>query len=103
MSDTAEPLHDYGIWTEAQFKVLYEALPDAFIVTNGEGTLLLVNQQAEKLFGYEHGEGYLAMLAAVQPAETDYVFFVRTEGGRHAFSRTLTEHNRAVAAYRSLR
>ncbi len=47
--------------------------------------------------------GYLAMLAAVQPAETDYVFFVRTEGGRHAFSRTLTEHNRAVAAYRSLR
>ena len=44
--------------------------------------------------------GYLSMLAAVRPAETDYIFFVRTEGGRHAFSRTLSEHNRAVAAYR---
>ena len=47
--------------------------------------------------------GYLAMLAAVRPAETDYIFFVRSEGGRHAFSRTLAEHNRAVAAYRRLR
>ena len=46
--------------------------------------------------------GYLSMLAAVQPAETDYRFFVRTDGGRHAFSRTLQEHNRAVEAYRRL-
>ena len=46
--------------------------------------------------------GYLSMLAAVRPAETDYIFFVRTEGGRHTFSRTLAEHNRAVAAYRRL-
>ncbi len=47
--------------------------------------------------------GYLSMLAAVQPVESDHVFFVRTEGGRHTFSRTLLEHNRAVAAYRRLR
>ena len=44
--------------------------------------------------------GYLSLLAAVQPAETEYIFFVRTDGGRHTFSRTLAEHNRAVAAYR---
>ncbi len=44
--------------------------------------------------------GYLSLLAAVRPAETDYIFFVLTEGGHHAFSRTLTEHNRAVATYR---
>jgi len=44
--------------------------------------------------------GYSSMLAAVQPAETDYLYFVRTDGGRHTFSRTLTEHNRAVAVYR---
>ena len=47
--------------------------------------------------------GYRSMLAAVEPAETDYIFFVRTDGGRHIFTRTLTEHNRAVAAYRASR
>jgi UPF0755 protein len=46
--------------------------------------------------------GYLSLLAAVKPAETEYIFFVRTEGGRHAFSRTLAEHNRAVAEYRRM-
>jgi len=44
--------------------------------------------------------GFASLLAAVQPDESDYMFFVRSEGSRHAFSRTLTEHNRAVAAYR---
>jgi UPF0755 protein len=47
--------------------------------------------------------GYLSMLAAVQPSETEYLFFVRTDGGRHTFSRSLAEHNRAVAAYRASR
>jgi UPF0755 protein len=46
--------------------------------------------------------GYEALLAAVRPAESDYVFFVRTEGGRHNFSRTLAEHNAAVAEYRRM-
>ncbi len=44
--------------------------------------------------------GYDSLLAAISPAETDFLFFVRTDGGRHTFSRTLAEHNRAVAAYR---
>lgn len=44
--------------------------------------------------------GYHALLAAIAPAESDFLFFVRSDGGRHAFSRTLAEHNRAVAAYR---
>jgi UPF0755 protein len=46
--------------------------------------------------------GYASLLAAIRPEETDYIFFVRTEGGRHAFSRTLEEHNAAVAEYRRL-
>jgi UPF0755 protein len=46
--------------------------------------------------------GFASLLAAVEPGESDYIFFVRTEGGRHSFSRTLAEHNRAVAAYRRL-
>lgn len=44
--------------------------------------------------------GYPSLLAAVQPASTKYLFFVRTAQGRHAFSETLAAHNRAVAAYR---
>ena len=47
--------------------------------------------------------GYQSLLAALSPDETDFVFFVRTDGGRHTFSRTLAEHNRAVAAYRRSR
>jgi UPF0755 protein len=44
--------------------------------------------------------GYPSLLAAVQPASTEYIFFVRTVEGRHTFSETLAAHNRAVAAYR---
>lgn len=46
--------------------------------------------------------GYAALLASVQPAETSYLFFVRTIDGRHTFSENLAAHNRAVAAYRKL-
>ena len=44
--------------------------------------------------------GYPSLLAAVQPASTKFMFFVRTTEGRHTFSETLAAHNRAVAAYR---
>jgi UPF0755 protein len=47
--------------------------------------------------------GYASLLAAIQPAMTKYIFFVRTVESRHTFSETLAAHNRAVAAYRRLR
>jgi UPF0755 protein len=47
--------------------------------------------------------GYASLLAAIQPASTDYLFFVRTLEGRHMFSENLAAHNRAVAAYRKMR
>ena len=46
--------------------------------------------------------GYPSLRAAIQPAETQYLFFVRTTDGYHTFSKNLAEHNRAVAAYRLL-
>jgi len=46
--------------------------------------------------------GYPSLLAAVQPASTNYLYFVRTDEGRHTFSETLAAHNLAVAAYRKL-
>ncbi len=47
--------------------------------------------------------GLRALEAALNPAETDYMFFVAGPDGGHVFSRTLAEHNRAVADYRERR
>lgn len=45
--------------------------------------------------------GAAALAAALQPAKSDYLYFVATgKDGRHQFSRTLAEHQRAVQAYR---
>ncbi|MDD9716570.1 endolytic transglycosylase MltG [Dinoroseobacter sp. PD6] len=46
--------------------------------------------------------GREAIFAAVQPAETDYIFFVADGTGGHAFSRTLAEHNENVARWRAI-
>ena len=40
-----------------------------------------------------------AIQAAINPAATDYLYFVARQDGTHYFSRTLEEHNRAVARY----
>jgi UPF0755 protein len=47
--------------------------------------------------------GRAALEASLRPAQSDFIFFVaKGDGtGRHNFSRTLAEHNRAVAAWRS--
>lgn len=44
--------------------------------------------------------GRAAIEAAVNPAETEYVYFVADGSGGHAFAVTLEEHNRNVAAWR---
>jgi UPF0755 protein len=43
--------------------------------------------------------GESALRAAVDPADTDFLFFVSMNNGRHAFSKSLEEHNRAVWQY----
>jgi UPF0755 protein len=43
------------------------------------------------------GGGSLAAVA--QPAQTELLYFVGKGDGTHHFSRTLEEHNRAVAKY----
>jgi UPF0755 protein len=47
--------------------------------------------------------GYPSLLAAIQPAETKFLYFVRTTDARHTFSENLAAHNRAVAAYRKMK
>jgi UPF0755 protein len=43
--------------------------------------------------------GGAAIQAAVHPATTEFLYFVARGDGTHEFSRTLEEHNRAVAKY----
>ncbi len=43
--------------------------------------------------------GAASLRAATQPAQADYLYFVARGDGSHEFTRTLEEHNRAVAKY----
>ncbi|WP_306753705.1 endolytic transglycosylase MltG [Paracoccus actinidiae] len=46
--------------------------------------------------------GRAAIRAALNPDSTDYIFFVADGTGGHTFSRTLEEHNAAVARWREI-
>lgn len=47
--------------------------------------------------------GEAAIQATLYPEDSDFLYFVAHPDGRHIFSRTLPEHNRAVAEMRRLR
>lgn len=47
--------------------------------------------------------GLAALHAALAPAKVPYLYFVSRNDGTHVFSRTLEEHNRAVARYQRRR
>lgn len=45
--------------------------------------------------------GRASLKAVLFPAETDYLYFVARDGKSHHFSKTLQEHNKAVARFRN--
>ena len=46
--------------------------------------------------------GRAALMAALNPARSDYLYFVANGSGGHAFAKSLDEHNRNVARWRAL-
>ena len=46
--------------------------------------------------------GQLAIEAALNPEQTDYIYFVADGSGGHAFAKTLKEHNKNVARWRKI-
>jgi len=53
--------------TEAQFRGLLEAAPDALVILGADGRILLVNAQAESLFGYSRAELLRAPIEKLLP------------------------------------
>ncbi len=85
-------------------------------ITNGEGTLGRGLRQSELRRATPYNTyvieglpptpianpGEASLMAAVNPDETDYIFFVADGTGGHAFAETLDEHNRNVARWREI-
>ncbi len=46
--------------------------------------------------------GQASLMAAAQPDESEYIFFVADGTGGHAFAVTLAEHNENVARWRQI-
>lgn len=53
--------------------------------------------------GPVNNPGKAAILAALSPESHDFIYFVADGRGGHNFTRSIDEHNRAVAAYRKSR
>jgi len=68
---------------ERSFKELLDAAPDAMVIVDGTGEIVLVNRQTERLFGYERGELLGERVEALIPER----FHPTHEGHRSSYGR----------------
>ncbi len=95
----AEPLPPRpvaGSLLEETYRALLESLPDAMVVIDGGGAIVLVNQQTERLFGYRRDELLGHSIEILVPERHRAV---HVEHRRHYFA---NPHTRAMGAMRAL-
>lgn len=68
---------------EAKFKGLLESAPDAMIITDDKGTVVLVNQQAVNMFGYNKNEITGKKVEMLVPEELKQLHSQNREGYYH--------------------
>ena len=66
---------------EEQFRSLVELAPDAIIITGGDGSIVLVNAQTEKLFGYDRADLLGRPVSDLLLADRDDTSWGRTSSG----------------------
>lgn len=44
---------DFSQWTSADYRALFDAVPDAVVIASSSGEIVMTNVQVETLFGYE--------------------------------------------------
>jgi PAS domain S-box-containing protein len=52
----AEPPTMHQLWTDREFSQVLESAPDAMVIVDGRGRIVLVNAQTERLFQYDRTE-----------------------------------------------
>lgn len=86
-----DPTVIYGVWSEYKGDItrrhLKEKTPYNTYRINGLPPTPISNPSEA------------SMRAVMNPATTDYLYFVASGDGKHVFNKTLKEHNKAVKAY----